>query len=400
MSARCRMPNCGASGRQPLTASSSTRANAWPGSAPARAPRAKRSTGRRGSSIRNALTLGFARRFATYKRPDLLLQDPDRLVRILTNRQRPVQLILAGKAHPQDGAGQELIRRWSDFIRRADVENHVVFLSDYDMLLTQQLVQGVDVWINTPRRPWEASGTSGMKILVNGGLNLSELDGWWAEAYSPDVGWAIGDGHEHGDDPSWDRAEAETLYELLEHRVVPEFYARDAQGIPRAWVAKMRESMARLAPYYSANRVVRQYTDLHYVPAAAAYAERAKNGGEAGADLLRWQQELAVHWQDVRFGSVQVYTADGQHRFEVQVYHGRMDADSILVEIYADSQDGGQPDRHEMKRGARLADSAEGYLYSAAVPANRPLGDYTPRARPVREGAFLPLEASQIQWQR
>ena len=164
----------------------------------------------------NALTLGFARRFATYKRPNLLLHDPERLLRLLTNTQRPVQLILAGKAHPEDRAGQALIQEWTHFIRRPEVRPHVIFLSDYDMLLTEHLVQGVDVWINTPRRPWEASGTSGMKVLVNGGINLSELDGWWAEAYTPEVGWALGDGREHGDDPAWDAAEAAALYDLLE----------------------------------------------------------------------------------------------------------------------------------------------------------------------------------------
>ena len=149
----------------------------------------------------NVLTLGFARRFATYKRPNLLLHDPERLVRLLSNPRRPVQLVLAGKAHPQDLPGQELVKQWKDFIKHPEVQGRVVFLNDYDMLLAQELVQGIDLWINTPRRPWEACGTSGMKVLVNGGLNLSELDGWWAEAYSPEVGWAIGDGQEHGDDP-------------------------------------------------------------------------------------------------------------------------------------------------------------------------------------------------------
>ena len=185
----------------------------------------------------NTLTLGFARRFATYKRPNLLLHDPQRLARILTNRDRPVQLVLAGKAHPQDLEGQNMIRQWIDFARRPEVRSRVVFLSDYDVLMAEHLVQGVDVWVNTPRRPWEASGTSGMKVLVNGGLNLSELDGWWAEAYSPEVGWAIGDGQEHGDDPSWDAAEAEALYGLLEREVVPEFYTRNEKGIPVGWVA-------------------------------------------------------------------------------------------------------------------------------------------------------------------
>ncbi len=214
----------------------------------------------------NVLTLGFARRFAAYKRPNLLLHDPDRLLRLLTNPQRPVQLIMAGKAHPSDLAGQELIRQWMQFIRRPEARRHVVFLSDYDMHLTEQLVQGVDVWLNTPRRPWEACGTSGMKVLVNGGLNLSELDGWWAEAYTPEVGWALGDGKEHGDDPAWDAVEAEELYNLLEQEVIPEFYTTDEQGIPETWVARMRESMSRLTPQFSASRAVCEYTDQHYLP--------------------------------------------------------------------------------------------------------------------------------------
>ncbi|HUJ50750.1 MAG TPA: alpha-glucan family phosphorylase, partial [Bryobacteraceae bacterium] len=220
----------------------------------------------------HTLTLGFARRFATYKRPPLLLHDRERLARILTNPQRPVQLVLAGKAHPADLPGQALIREWTSFARQPEFRPHVVFLSDYDMSLGQRLVEGVDVWINTPRRPWEASGTSGMKVLVNGGLNLSILDGWWAEAYTPEVGWAIGDGKEHGDDPAWDAADAEALYKVLENEIIPEFYNRDEQGIPRGWVAKIRESMAVLTPEFSANRTVRQYTEDHYIPAAAAYA--------------------------------------------------------------------------------------------------------------------------------
>ena len=204
------------------------------------------------------LTLGFARRFATYKRPNLLLQDPQRLARLLCHPQRPVQLILAGKAHPADEPGQALIRDWVRFVRRPDVRPRAIFLSDYDMLMTEHLVEGVDVWINTPRRPWEACGTSGMKVLVNGGLNLSELDGWWAEAYAPSVGWALGDGAEHADDPARDALEASQLYDILENQVIPEFYSRDENDIPRRWVARVRESMAQLTPLYSANRSVRE----------------------------------------------------------------------------------------------------------------------------------------------
>jgi len=240
----------------------------------------------------NALTLGFARRFATYKRPNLLLHDQQRLLRLLSNSQRPVQLIIAGKAHPADQAGQALIQEWVQFIRRPETRRHVIFLSDYDMLLTEQLVQGVDVWINTPRRPWEACGTSGMKVLVNGGINLSELDGWWAEAYTPEVGWALGDGQEHGDDPAWDAAEAEVLYDLLEREVIPEFYTRDESGIPTAWVKRMRESMARLTPRFSADRTVREYTEQHYLPAATAYHLRlpikAQSAGRWSIGSMRW----------------------------------------------------------------------------------------------------------------
>ena len=251
----------------------------------------------------DTLTLGFARRFATYKRPNLLLYDPDRLLRILTAHERPVQLVLAGKAHPQDVEGQRMIRQWIEFSHRPEARHRVVFLSDYDVLMAEQLVQGVDLWVNTPRRPWEASGTSGMKVLVNGGLNLSELDGWWAEAYSPEVGWAIGDGRERGDDPSWDATEAEALYGLLEREVVPEFYTRDEYGIPRGWVARMRESMARLTPAFSANRAVRQYTEEHYLPAAAAFRRRSREGRFAGgrsAELAGPTRKTLVHaafWQ-------------------------------------------------------------------------------------------------------
>jgi len=238
----------------------------------------------------NTLTLGFARRFATYKRPNLLLHDPERLLRILTNPQRPVQLIIAGKAHPADQAGQVLIQEWMHFICRPEVRPHVIFLSDYDMYLTQKLVQGVDVWLNTPRRPWEACGTSGMKVLVNGGINLSELDGWWAEAYTPEVGWALGDGLEHDSDPKWDAIEADALYDLLEHEVIPEFYTRNEQGIPTAWVARMRESMGRLTPRFSSNRSVREYIEKYYLPSASNYLKRAANKGAIGLQLhLYWQ---------------------------------------------------------------------------------------------------------------
>jgi starch phosphorylase len=346
------------------------------------------------------LTLGFARRFATYKRPNLLLHDPERLLRLLTNPQRPVQLVLAGKAHPADTEGQAMIQEWIHFIRRPEARSHAIFLSDYDMLLTEHLVHGVDVWINTPRRPWEACGTSGMKVLVNGGLNLSELDGWWAEAYTPEVGWAVGDGQEHGDDPAWDAIEAEALYDRLEREVIPEFYARDAQGIPTAWVARMRESMARLTPRFSANRTVREYTEHHYLPAAAAYHVRAVNKGAIGRRMVAWQHSLDQQWATLHFGEMKVETKDEQHVFDVQVYLNDLDPTAVRVELYADGIHGGAPVRQEMQRGRQLVGVSGGYGYSAAVPAARPPGDYTVRVIPHCPGVAIPLEAARILWQR
>jgi starch phosphorylase len=342
------------------------------------------------------LTLGFARRFATYKRPTLLLHDPDRFLRILSDKQRPVQLIVAGKAHPQDQAGQEMIRYWNQFIRQHGPLSNVVFLSDYDMLMTEQLVGGVDVWLNTPRRPWEASGTSGMKVLVNGGLNVSELDGWWAEAYAPELGWAMGDGQEHGDDPAWDASDANSLYTLLENEVAPQFYERDSNGIPVRWIARIRESMSRLTPLFSANRTVREYTENHYLPAAAAYASRAGEGGKLGKEIASWQEKLAASWGNVRFGELRLQRRDDGLYFEVDAHLGDL-TDSIRVELYADGRGSNPPFRKEMTPGREV----DGWrVFSVSVPATRAAGEFTARIVPHNPAALVPLEASHILWQK
>ena len=346
----------------------------------------------------NALTLGFARRFATYKRPNLLLHDPERLLRLLTNPEHPVQLILAGKAHPADQAGQALIQEWMHFIRQPEARPHVMFLSDYDMQLTERLVQGVDVWLNTPRRPWEASGTSGMKVLTNGGVNLSELDGWWAEAYTPEVGWALGDGQEHGDDPDWDAAEATMLYERLEREVVPEFYARGEQGIPTAWVARMRESMALLTPRFSANRTVREYTEQRYIPAAAAYRLRTANESAIGTQIVRWQQHLKEKWPTLHFGELKVATRDGHHVFEVELFPDDIDPEAVRVELYAEGTNDAAGKEMERDRGP--TGNAAGDTYRVSVLATRPATDYTARVIPHFAGVAVPLEVNTILWQR
>jgi len=346
------------------------------------------------------LTLGFARRFASYKRPNMLLHDPERLLRLLTNPQRPVQLVIAGKAHPADLAGQALIQEWTRFIRRPEASLHVIFLSDYNMLLSEYLVQGVDVWINTPRRPWEACGTSGMKVLVNGGLNLSELDGWWAEAYTPEVGWALGDGQEHGDDPAWDAVEANALYDLLEQEVIPEFYTRADSGIPTAWVSRMRESMAQLTLRFSASRAVSEYTEKHYLPAAAAYHARRANESAIGRRLVDWEHALARKWDGLAFGEMKLETQGEQHVFEVWLRLNDIDPSTVRVELYADGVMDNGPVRQEMKRVHPLADARGGYVYKAAVSAFRPPEDYTARVIPHCDGVAIPLENARILWQR
>ncbi len=347
-----------------------------------------------------ALTIGFARRFATYKRPNLLLHDPERLLRILSDSERPVQLIIAGKAHPADYEGQDLIRQWIQFIRREEVRPHVMFISDYDMLLTQRLVQGVDVWLNTPRRPWEASGTSGMKVLVNGGMNLSELDGWWAEAYSPDVGWAIGDGREHGDDPAWDAAEATALYDVLEKEVIPEFHERNEVGIPTKWLARMRESMARLTPQYSAARTVREYTEQHYLPSAKRYHERMAHGGTQGTSIVNWQHSVREKWPKLRFYDLKVASSQSEHRFDVLIDLDGLDPNSVLVQLYADANSDTGPRCLPMERcESQPTDAGHSYCYSATVAADRPANDYTARVVPNHDGAAVPLEVQHILWQ-
>ncbi len=348
----------------------------------------------------NALTLGFARRFAPYKRPNLLLHDPARLLRILSNPQRPVQLIIAGKAHPADRIGQALIQEWIHFIRQPEVRPHIIFLSDYDMLLTAHLVQGVDVWINTPRRPWEACGTSGMKVLVNGGINLSELDGWWAEAYTPELGWALGDGQEHDDDPAWDAAEAEALYALLEGEVTPEFYLRNEEGIPTAWVRRMRESMAQLTPQFSANRTVRQYTENHYLPAATKYRERSADRGALGLKLTEWQQRLEQQWGSIHFGDVKTTTQDQQHTFEVQVYLNELNPEDVRVELYANATADRPTVQQMMNPVSSIASASGSYVYRTTVPADRSPQDYTARLTPYHEGVSIPLELNLIHWQK
>jgi starch phosphorylase len=345
----------------------------------------------------NVLTLGFARRFTEYKRPTMLLAQPERLARLLTHPERPVQLIIAGKAHPRDETGRGMVRQWVQFVQRPDVRTRVVFLEDYDMALAEQLVQGVDVWINTPRRPWEASGTSGMKVLVNGGLNLSELDGWWAEAYTPDVGWAIGDGKEHVE-PGWDAIETEQLFSVLEQAVIPQFYDRDVDGIPRAWVARIRASLAQLTPRFSSNRMLADYLDRLYLPAAAAHRERIGENLPQARELSEWYRGLRRNWGEIHWGNLDTRADAESQQFSVQVYLGDIAPDAVRVQLYADADDGGPAECHEMIRDHALAGAARGFVYVARVRISGAPQRYTPRVVAYHPAARVPAEANFIQW--
>jgi starch phosphorylase len=347
----------------------------------------------------NVLTLGFARRFATYKRPTLLLTDPERFARILTNPQRPVQMVVAGKAHPADEPGKAMVRQWLQFMQRPDVRPHLVFVPDYDILVAEQLTQGVDVWINNPRRPWEASGTSGMKVLVNGGLNLSELDGWWAEAYEPDLGWAIGDGQEHDSDPEWDRHEAEQIYDLLENEIVPTFYHRNELGVPEQWIGKVRSSMAKLTPHFSTNRMVREYVETYYRPLAEEYERRVAGDGAVGAQVFAWRHNLTSFWNTVHIGEAHMERNGDHYLIKASLLLGEVLPEDVRIEVYAEPEDGAKAAScTPMQRDGELIGAANGFTFAATVPNHRPLRDYSIRVVPRNPNAAVPLEAQQILW--
>ncbi|VAW77504.1 Glycogen phosphorylase, partial [hydrothermal vent metagenome] len=257
-----------------------------------------------------------------------------------------------------------------------------------------------DVWINTPRRPWEASGTSGMKILANGGLNLSELDGWWAEACGCDVGWSLGDGQEHDADPAWDAHDADQLYQRLEQEIIPLFYQRDAQGLPREWLRIIHNSMMKLAPQFSSNRMVREYAERFYHPAASAREKRRARQGQLAKQLDDWYRTLQVHWKQIHLGNVEPQKSDNGWSFQVQVYLGEILSEQIRVELYADGNTDGGPMVIECHRGEKISGAINGYTYRCDIPTSRPATDFTARVIPHHPDARIPAEVALITWQR
>ncbi len=301
-----------------------------------------------------ALTIGFARRFATYKRANLLLSDRDRLLKILSDTQRPVQFVFAGKAHPHDNEGKKIIQDLVQLCNSGQCRFNMVFLEDYDMEIASYLVQGVDVWLNTPRRPLEACGTSGMKAMCNGVLNYSTLDGWWAEAWKPDnsVGWAVGMGEEYEDAGYQDFVESQTLYNILENEIIPTFYDRGHHGsLPRNWIRKMKDSISQLAPLYNSHRMVEDYARIAYVPALENYNRLTRDDCAAAKDLASWRMDMMTHWSNLDIRNIAADEPDQLHvgdpvkvtaevrldgirpqDVEVQIYAGRLDYEGKFAE--------------------------------------------------------------------
>jgi starch phosphorylase len=260
-----------------------------------------------------ALTIGFARRFATYKRGTLIFRNLDRLSNIINNKERPVQIMFAGKAHPRDHGGKELIAEILHIARRPEFRRRIVFIEDYDINIARYLVQGIDVWLNNPRRPLEASGTSGMKVCCNGGLNMSILDGWWVEGFDQDNGWAIGAGEEYTDLPYQDDVESRAIYDLLEQEIVPLFYTRSSDGIPRGWVTAMKRSMATICPFFNTNRMIQEYVEKCYLPSFQRFSRLGDESWKKAGDLARWRQRLVQGWQQIRVESIESNGADPMH---------------------------------------------------------------------------------------
>jgi len=357
-----------------------------------------------------ALTIGFARRFATYKRAALVFHDLERLVRIMSDRDHPVQLIFAGKAHPHDNPGKELIRQIIHHARRPELRNRIVFIEDYDMVVARYLVQGVDVWLNTPRRPHEASGTSGMKATINGALNLSSLDGWWDEGYTPENGWAIGHGEDYADDQAdyQDRVEANGIYDLLEKEIIPLFYERGRDGLPRAWIAKMKAAMRDHAGVFNTNRMVREYFDRCYLPSAQRSQKLQKEELQRSKALAAWKAKMHRQWPHIQIEQVgteepadlEMKVGD-QLQVSAEIFLGELSPTDVAVEIYYGQLNAeglisqGQPI-------PMLIAQSKGqgkYVFAGAIPC-RSSGrhGYALRIMPQHEHLGNPFEMGLVHW--
>jgi starch phosphorylase len=323
-----------------------------------------------------ALTIGFARRFATYKRGTLLFRDLERFVRILTDPKKPVQFIFAGKAHPRDAEGKDLIRQIIHLARRDDIRRKIVFIEDYDLNVARYLVQGVDIWLNTPRRPMEASGTSGMKVACNGGLNMSILDGWWDEGYNTENGWAIGSGEMYDDTNYQDQVESQAIYDTLEKEVVPIFYERGADNLPRKWIERMKTSLATLSPVFTTARMVREYTQSFYIPAADWLMKMVENDYSRAVGLSKWKQKLNKNWATIRFDAVDQVSPDrvtvgNELEIRATVRLGELKPDDVDVQLYTGRIDGhGQLNHTQAVSMNCVHANSHVFMYQGTIPCS------------------------------
>ncbi len=352
------------------------------------------------------LTVGFGRRFATYKRANLLFRNPDRLRALLTSRDKPIQIIFTGKAHPLDRPGKELIRQIVHFERDPEISQRVLFLENYNLNLARVIVQGVDVWLNNPRRPLEASGTSGMKVAANGGINCSILDGWWDEAYTPEVGWAIGHGEEYDDPARQDDVESKALYTLLEQEIVPLFYDRGADGIPHGWVTKMKQSMARICPMFNSNRMVSEYVDRFYMSGVRRGRDLADGGFRRGKALATWLATTRAAWPDVRFVSITA-DADRTARYDdrivvrAQLMLGRLKPDDVRPQLLFGNVDSAgeviQPRTERMEYVGPGPDNTHQFMGTLNCDRIGRWG-YTVRLLPAHPDLVNPFDTGCILW--
>jgi starch phosphorylase len=353
-----------------------------------------------------ALTIGFARRFATYKRATLLFKDPDRLLRILSDPQRPVQIIFAGKAHPADQEGKDFIRQVVHYARRPEFRNRIVFLEEYDMKLGRYLYQGVDLWLNTPRRPLEASGTSGMKATANGAINVSILDGWWDEAYDGTNGWAIGRGEEYEDAAYQDQVESQAVYQMLEAEIIPMFYNRGRDGLPREWVRRMKYAMRTVCPVFNSYRMVKGYTESLYLPAAHRWEALGADGLARTRALAAWMERVRAHWGEIVIRSVTADTltpleAGAARPVQAEIALGVLRPEDVAVVLYAGllTAEGeiGSPSVFPMTAGGNPRPGV--YLFSGSVEGQH-TGSHGFRIRVLPAHADLahPLTLNCITW--
>jgi starch phosphorylase len=346
----------------------------------------------------NALYIGLARRFTEYKRLNLLLNDKNRLKKILTNSNYPVRILIGGKAHPSDMKGKEYIKEWIEFASDPELNDKVFFLLDYDMDIAQKLTGGIDVWLNCMERPLEASGTSGMKILSNGGLNCSILDGWWGEAYNENVGWAIGDKSDKVQYFNDDSADAQSLYNLLENNIIPAFFNRDKDGIPVSWVQKIKQSMATLTPAFSTYRMMKEYIEKAYIPMSENYENRNVNNGQIALEIVNWKNKLNKNWDGIHFANPSFEANNSVYNVKCMIWLGIIEPEAIKVQLYTILN--GKPNITDMKITKSIPGAINGFIYEAQVTSEISSDNYTLRVIPYHKDVVVPLEFGRIFWQK